>query len=197
MFNFLANPNIPYMYYTQFQIELPLFWTFNFSANLDWPYINNVHNFPLNFRTSGYSIFLQIQPFVTYIMYTIFRWIFGVLDIQFLLQIQIFRTYIVYTISHRIFAVWTVNFLQIQTFRTYNVHNFPLNLRSYGNQFFFKSKHSVRIMYWIFRRFYGVLGIQFFCKSRNYVLITYKISSSISAVLDIQIFCKSRRSVRI
>ena len=161
------------MYCTQFEIELPLFWTFNFSANLDWPYINNVHNFPLNFRSSGYStflqiqtfrtynvqnfslnfrctghsIFLQIQPFVTYIMYTVFRLIFGVLDIQFLLQIQIFRTYIVYTISRRIFAVWTVNFLQIQTFRMYNVHNFPLNLRSYGNQFFFKSKYSVRIMH--------------------------------------------------
>ena len=48
-----------------------------------------------------------------------------------------------YTISRRIFAVWIVNFLQIQTFRTYSVHNFPQNFRSYGNQFFFKSKHSV------------------------------------------------------
>ena len=173
MFNFSANPNIPCMYCTQFQIEFPLFWTFNFSANLDWPYINNVHNFPLKFRSSGYSIFLQIptfwtnnvhnsplnfcgtghslfrqiQPFLTYIMYTISRWNFGVRDIQYLLQIQTFHSYIMYTISRRIFAVRTVNFLPIQTFRTCNVHNFPLNLRSYSNQFFFKSKHSVRIMY--------------------------------------------------
>ena len=164
------------MYCTQFQIEFLLFWTFNFSANLDRSYINNVHNFPLNFRSSGYSIFLQIptfrtnilqnsplnfrstghlifrqiQPFLIYIIYTISRWIFGVLDIQFLLQFQTFCSYIMYTISRRIYAVWTVNFLQIQTFCTYSVHNFPQNLRSYGNQFFFKSKHSVRIMYWIF-----------------------------------------------
>ena len=211
------------MYCTQFQIEFPLFWTFNLSANLDWPYINNVHNFPLNFRCSGYSIFLQIptfrtydvqnsllnfrgtghsifrqiQPFLTYITYRISRWIFGVLVIQFPLQIQTFRTYTMYTISRRIFAVWIVNFLQIQTFRTYNAHNFQLNLRNYGNQFFFKSKHSVRIMYWIFCRIYGVLDIQFFCKSRHYVHITYTISSSISAVLDIQFFSKSRRSMRI
>ena len=139
MFNFSANPNIPSMYCTQFQIEFLLFWTFNFSANLDRSYINNVHNFPLNFRSSGYSIFLQIptfrtyniqnspfnfrgtghsifrqiQPFLTYIMYTISRWIFGVLDIQFPLQIQTFRTYTMCTISRRIFAVWTGNFLQI------------------------------------------------------------------------------------
>ena len=189
MFSFSKNPDIPYMYCTQFQIGFPLFWTFNFSANRDWPYINNVHNFPLNFRSSrysiflqiptfrtynvqnsplnfcstGHSIFLQIQPFLTYIMCTISRWIFGVLDIQFPMQIQTFRTYTMYTISRQIFAVWTVNFLEIQTFRTYNVHNFPQNLRSYGNQFLFKSKHSVRIMYWIFRRIYGVSDIQFFC----------------------------------
>ena len=151
----------------------------------------------MNFHCSGYSIFLQIQPFLTYIMYTISRWIFGVLDIQFPQQIQTFRRYIMSTIFRRIFAVWTVYFLQIQTFRTYSVHNFPQNFHSYGNKFFFKSKHSVRIMYWIFRRINGVLDIQFFCKSRHYVHITYKISSSIFAVLDIQLFCKSRRSIRI
>ena len=109
---FLQIQNISYMYCTQFQIEFLLFWTFNFSAYLDRPYINNVHNFPLNFRSSGYSIFLriqtfrtynvqnsplnfpstgysiflQIQPFLTYIMYTISRWIFANLDMQFFYQ---------------------------------------------------------------------------------------------------------------
>ena len=84
MFNFSANPNIPYINCTQFRIEFPLFWTFNFSANLDIPYINNVQNFPLNFRSSGYSIFLQIQTFCAKIMYRISCLIYVILDIQLL-----------------------------------------------------------------------------------------------------------------
>ena len=91
--------------------------------------------------------FLYKSRHSLHIMYTISCCIYAILDIQFLLQIQTFRTDIMYTMSRRIFAVWTVNFLQIQTFRTYNVRNFPLNLRSFGNQFLFKSKHSISIMY--------------------------------------------------
>ena len=83
IFNFSANPDITSIHCTQFLVEFTQFWIFNFSANPDVPNIYNVHNFLLNFRSSGYLIFMQIQTFRTYIMYTISRWIFAVLYVQF------------------------------------------------------------------------------------------------------------------
>ena len=122
------------------------FLTFNFFANTEILYIYNVHNYPFYLRSARHSIFLQIYKFRTYNIHN-FSLNFRSCEYSIFLQIQTFRTDIMYTMSRRIFAVWTVNCLQIQTFRTYNVHNFPLNLCCYGFQFFFKSKHSVRILY--------------------------------------------------
>ena len=167
------------MYCTQFQIEFLLFWTFNFSANPDRPYINNVHNFSLNFRSSRYSVFLQIQTFRTYNVqnsplnfrntgYSIF------------LQIQPFLTSIMYTISRLNFSSsgysissanpdiprinnvhnYLLNFriarysisLQIQTFRTYNVLNSPLNFHGTGYSIFLQIQPFLTyIMYTISR----------------------------------------------
>ena len=108
--NFSSNPNIPYIWCTQFPAEFAQFWTINFSANPNILYKYNVHNFLSNLCCFGCPIFRQIHTFCTYIMYTISGWIFGVPDIQFFLLIQTFRTYIMYTISHWISAFWTFNF---------------------------------------------------------------------------------------
>ena len=140
------------------------FWIFNFSANPDILYIHKAQNLPLNLRSSGYSIFLQIQTFRTYIMYRIFRRIFEALDIQFFCKtrhsVHISRTQFPFNFHSSGYS----KFLQIQTFRTYYVYNFSFNLRS--------SRHSISlqiktfctyITYTIFRWIYAVLDIQFFC----------------------------------
>ena len=111
----------------------------NFSANLDISYIYNVHNIPLNLRSSRYliflqmrtfhifnvhnftlnlrssgnSIFLQIQTFWTYIMYTIFRWIYAILDIRVFCKSR-HSVHIMYTISRWIYGILDIKFfLQI------------------------------------------------------------------------------------
>ena len=150
MFYFSANPNVPYMYCTQFQIEFPLFWTFKFSANLDWPYINNVHNIPLNFRSSGYSIFLQIQTLRTYNIHN-FQFNFRSSGHSTFLQIQTFRMYIMYTIFRWIFEVWDI-------------------------QFFCKSRNSVQKMYTFSHRIFANQDFQIFYKARHSVHIMYTIS---------------------
>ena len=50
---------------TQFVVEFTLFWIFNFSANLDNPYVQCTQ-FPLKFMLFLYSIFLQIQTIYVY-----------------------------------------------------------------------------------------------------------------------------------
>ena len=77
---------------------------------------SNVHNFPLHLWILDNQFFCY-SKYCLHIMYTIFRSIYTILDIQF--------------------------FLQIQTLRTYNLHNFPLNLCHSGFKFFCKSRHSV------------------------------------------------------
>ena len=114
------------MYWTQFQIEFLLFWTLNFFANLDKPYINNVHNFPLNFQSSGYSIFLQIMTFRTYNVRN-FPLNFRSSGHSIFLQIQTFRTYNVHNFRLNLCKSGYAIFLPILTFRTYNIHNFSLN----------------------------------------------------------------------
>ena len=121
------------------------FWTFNFYANLDMPYINNVHNFPLNFHKFGHSIFLQIQTLHTYNVH------------NFPLNFR--------KSGHLIF-------LQIQRFRTFNVHNFPLNLRSSRQSIFLQIQtFCTNLMHTIFYRIYAVLDVQFFSKSKHSVHI--------------------------
>ena len=139
---------------------------FNFSANPEIPCIYNVNNFPLNLCSSGDSIFLQIQTFRIYIMYTIIsRWIFSVLDIQFYCKSCQFE-HILYKISSWI-------------------------LKGLDNQFNCKSKHFVHITCTIFLWIYAVLDIQFFCNSRHSEHILYTISCWVLGVLDIQFYCKS------
>ena len=140
MFNFSINPNILYMYCTQFEIELPLFWTFNFSANLDWPYINNIHNFPLNFRSSGYSIFLQIQTFRTYNVQN-FPLNFSCTGHSIFLQIQPFRyIYNVYNFPLNFWSSgYSISSANLDIPYIYSVHNFPSNFRSLDSQFFTNS----------------------------------------------------------
>ena len=137
------------------------------------PYIYNVHNFPLNFRSSGHLIFLLIQTFRTYITHTIFGWIFAALDIQFFgksnnsVHIQCTQFPIEFS------QFWIFNFSANPNLPyIYNVNNFPLNFRSCGDSI--------------------LLEIQTF---RIYIMCT--ISHWISLVLDIQFFCKFRNSVHI
>ena len=127
IFNYFANTDIPHILCTQFSVQLTQFWTFNFSAYPVMLYIYIVHNFPLNIRISGYSIFLLIKTFCTNNVHNFplnFRnsgyWIFcanpdipyiyNVLNFPFylrssgysiLLQMQTFHTYIRYTISRQ------------------------------------------------------------------------------------------------
>ena len=108
----------------QFPVEFSEFWIFNFFATPDIPCKYNVQNFFFNLRNSGYSISLQIQ-----------------------------------------------------TFRTFNVHNFPLNLR-FSTQLIFLQIQTfcTKIMYTIFCRIYAVFDVQFFYKSKHSVHILYRIS---------------------
>ena len=158
-------------------------------------------------------------------MYTISRWSFIVLDIQYfsksLLSVHIYCTqfpvefsqFWIYNFSANpnIPYIYNVHkfplnisdrgysiFLLIQTFRAYNVHNFPFN--------FLNSRYSISLqiqtfhmykLYTISRRIFAVLDIQIFCKSRHSVQIIHTISRSIYIVLDIQFLCKSRHSVHI
>ena len=104
-----------------------------------------VHKFPLNLRSSRFSISPHIQTYHTYIMYTISRRIYEILDIQFLPKTK-HSVHLMYTISRGIYPV--LDF-----------------------QFICKSKHSVHIMYIISRRIYIYQDIQFICKSRYSVHI--------------------------
>ena len=65
IFDYFANTDIPHILCTQFLIQLTQFWTLNFSTHPVMQYIYTVHNFSLNIRISGYSIFLLIQTFCT------------------------------------------------------------------------------------------------------------------------------------
>ena len=143
-------------------------WCWIFCANPDIPYIYNIHNFSYYLRSSRYSIFLQIQTFNTYIMYTISRQFkifkfFANPDIPYILCIQ-FHTNNVHNFPLYFRCSDYPIFLQILTFHTLYVHNFPFNLRS--------SWHSISmhiqtfrtyIMYIIFRWMCAFLDIQFFC----------------------------------
>ena len=104
-----------------------------------------VHNFPLNLRSSRFSISPHIQTFHTHITYTISRWIDEILDILFLHKTK-HSVYLLYTISRGIFAV--LDF-----------------------QFICKSKHSVHVMYIISRWIYIFQDIQHLCESRYSVHI--------------------------
>ena len=103
-------------------------------------------------------------------MYTIFSWIYKILDIQFPRKTK-HSVHLMHTISRWIYAV--LDF-----------------------QFICKSKLSVHLMYTISHRIYLVLYFQFICKSRHYVRIMYIISllnlyiSGYSISLQIQIFRK-------
>ena len=125
-----------HIYCTQFPVEFSQFWTNDFFANPGIPYIYNVHNFPLNISGRGYSIFLLIQIFRAYNvhnfpfnflsfgysisllihtsrmykMYTIFRRIFTVLDIQIFCKSRQ-SVQIIYTISRSIYIVLDIKFL--------------------------------------------------------------------------------------
>ena len=96
-----------HIYRTQFSIEFLQHWTFNFFANTTISCIYNVHNFSMNFSSFGYSIFLQIQSFRTYIMYSISRWILVVLDIQFFYTSRD-SIHIMYTICLWIYIIWVI-----------------------------------------------------------------------------------------
>ena len=81
--SFSANPNILYKYNVRNFLSNLCSFGCSIFLQIQTFHTNNVHNFPLNFRSSGYSIFLQIQTFRKYTMYTIFHWIYVVLDIHF------------------------------------------------------------------------------------------------------------------
>ena len=69
-------------------------------------------------------------------------------------------------------------FLQIQTFRTCNVQNFPLSLRSSRQSIFLQIQtFCTNIMYTIFCRIYAVLDVQFICKAKHSVHVLYTISN--------------------
>ena len=105
--------------------------------------------------------------------------------------------------------IWVSKFLHIQTIRTYNVHNFTLNLcnpyiqRISRVRIFCKSKQSVHIIYSISGWIYTIQDIQILFKSRQFVNLMYSISSWIYAILCIQqvcrvqFFCKSKHSILI
>ena len=137
----------------------------------------------MNFRSFGYSIFLQIQTFCTYIMYTISSWIFAVLAIHnFLLN---FRS-----------SAYSIFFANPDIPYIYNVHNFQLNFHSSSYTIFLQIQtFRTCIMYTIYCWIFAVLDIQIFYKTRHSVHITYAISHPIYAVMDIQFLCKSKHSV--
>ena len=124
----------------------------------------------MNFRSSGDSIFLEIQTFRIYIMYTISRWIFGILKIHIFCKSAIPCIYNVHNFSFNLRNFGYSISLEIRTFRKFNEHNFPLNLRSSRQSIFLQIQtFCTNIMYTIFCRIYAVLDIQFFCKSRHVV----------------------------
>ena len=216
MFNFSANLDIPYIYRTQFPVEFPLFWSINISANVDMSYINNVHNFPLNFQSSKNSIFLQIQTVRTYnvqnfplnfrssrhsiflqnqrcrtyIMYIISRWIFGVLDIQFFLQIQTFRTYIMYRISRWIYAILDINFSANSNIPYIWCTQFPVEFAQFRTVNF--SANPNNLYKYNVHNFLSNLcsfGCSIFLQIHTFrTYIMYTISEWIFGVLDIQFF---------
>ena len=122
-------------------------------------------------------------------MYTISRWIFAVLDIQFFLQIQTFSTHYVYNFPFNLCSSGHSISLYILTFRAYNIHNFPLNFRNSIYSIFLRIQtFRTYIMYTISRWIFAVLDIQFLCQSRHSVQIMYTISRWIFAILDIEFF---------
>ena len=71
IFNFFANLNNPYVQCTQFPVKFMLF-LYSIFLQIQTIYVYNVHNFSLNLRNSGCSIFLKSSYFV-HKMYTITR----------------------------------------------------------------------------------------------------------------------------
>ena len=142
---------------------------------------------------------MQIQKFLTYIMYTVCHWIFNTLDIQFFCKtrhsIHISRTQLPF--NFRSFGY--SKFLQIQKFRIYYVYNFSFNLCSSGHSILLQIQtFRTFIMYTILHWIYGVLDIQIFLLIQTYrTHITYLIFRWIFAALEIKFFCKSRYSVYI
>ena len=126
-----------------------------------------VHNFSLNFRYFGYSIFLQIQTIRTSNL------------CNFLLHLR---------------NSGYSNFLQIQTYCTYNVHNYVINFAILEIQYFYKSKESEDIMCTISRWIYAILIFNF---SANPAICTYNLhnfslnlrNSGCSIFLEIKLFC--------
>ena len=107
---FCKSRNSVHIYFKQFPVEFSQFWRFNFSKNPDIPQIYNVYNFPLNFWSSGYSYFLQIQTFYAYILYIISLLIYVILDIQFLWKSK-HSVNLLNRISSSIFATLNIQFI--------------------------------------------------------------------------------------
>ena len=131
-------------------------------------------------------------------MYTIFRWIYEILNIQFLRKTR-HSVHLMYTISRWIYSVMDLQFFcKIQTVRTFDVHNFLLNIRcsGYSNSLQIQTFRTY-IMYTISRWIDEIFDIQFLCKTRLFVHLMYTISIWIYAVLDFQFICKSRQSVHL
>ena len=96
IFNFSTKPDIPYIYCTQFSLNLR---SSRYSIYLQIQTVRtcNVHNFPCNLCYSGFSIYLQIQTFRTYNVHNFLSNLY-ISRYPISLQIQIFRTYKMYTI---------------------------------------------------------------------------------------------------
>ena len=101
-------------------------------------------------------------------------------------QIQTIRTSNVHNFPLDLHNSSYSNFLQIQTSHTSIVRNFSLHLRNSGYSILCKSRQSVHMMYFISCRINAILDIQFFCKSTQSIDIMYTISREIYAILDIQ-----------
>ena len=100
-----------YSVHIMYTISCLIFAIFNiqFFANPETPYVYNVHNFLYNFLSSGHSIFLLITTVRKYITYTIFRWIFATLDIQFFYT-SWHSVHVMYTICFWIFSILDIQF---------------------------------------------------------------------------------------
>ena len=114
------------------------------------------------------------------------------------MQIQTVRTFNVQNFPLNIRSYGFSNYLRIQTVRTFNVHNFPLNLSSSG--------YSISLSIHIFRTF-NVNNFPLNLNSTGYLISlqiltfrTYKmdtISHWIFLILDIQFLRKARHSILI
>ena len=143
------------------------FWTFNFSTNPEIPYIYNINNFPLNFRSSGDSIFLQIWTFRIYI-YIVYNFPlnFRSSGYSIFLQIQTFCSNIIYKISSLIYVILDIQFLSKSEHSVHLMYTIFLQTQTF----------CTNIMYTIFFQIYAILDVKFFCKSRHSIRILYTIS---------------------